>query len=169
MNQRLLFILMLIVPAVVFGFLNEPNGFRAVTWWSPVPSGWARTPAPQDMAFNIPSPDCWRNPKDELKLGDAKVEEITYLAWKGKICAVYIRFTSSALTDLKKACQAKYGGPENVGYGNVTSLLWRGPRTAISLDYDPKYPSAGALCFQAADLKQKRIDDDRSKVNTKGF
>jgi hypothetical protein len=167
MNRLALCILLLVLPLGLFSFQNEPNGFRGVNWWSPVPSSWVKAPAPEDLPINSPYESCWKNPKDELKIGDARVEEVVYLARGGRICAVYIKFNNLAVPALKKSCTAKFGSPTDIGSGATIFLLWKGQRTVISLYFNPS--EQGTLCLRAADWDKKGKEEAGAKTNTKGF
>ena len=166
MNRRFVFILIMIVPAFVSAFLNEPDGFRAARWWSKVPSGWARTTAPLDQETDVTSVTFWRNPQDEMRIGDARVNEIIYLAWEGQICAVHISFDYGSNEAIKKAFLQEYGTPQVEYGGRKIILLWKGPKTCIDLQYVPSHP--GTLYFEATDLNEKRSEKARSTAKTPG-
>jgi len=75
---------------VVYAFQNEPTGFRGMEWGAPIEAqeGLILVDRAADRAM-------YRRTSDELRIGEAELQRIQYMFYKGRFAAVIIR-TSGA-------------------------------------------------------------------------
>jgi len=157
------FFSLLVVALMTWGalaFQNEPTGFRSAKWGDGVPKDWQKvSQRPKDIAFGLAGDEIYVNPKDELKMGGAKLDAIYYGFWKGKLCCVWVIFQGRENLDaLRDICIAQYGPGKaqnvpNPG-GELINFSWRGKTACVSLDY--KGASPACLTIQSAPLWEQR-------------
>jgi hypothetical protein len=129
----ILIILLSLLSSVSYAFENEPEGFRGITWGTDIKDL-------KDMEFVKVDPKSgiklYQKKKDNLTIGDAKLDAIYYGFYNDKFYLVIAQtmfFTD--FEELKKACF------ENFGKGEQPRLyydeyFWDGEKVKISLVYD---------------------------------
>jgi hypothetical protein len=109
--------------------LDQKNGFRDVEFGTPVVQyvGMARiNPATRDNA-SAPAVH-YRRYTDKLEIGNATIEGLKYIAWKGVI--VGVQFDADNQTDartIRDALEHQYGPPTGKrNIGSSTVWTWKG-------------------------------------------
>ncbi len=116
---------------------SEPDGFDGIKWGTPlseVKSDMAESRSISDPAEpNVKIKIYYTKRGDPLKLGDAQLDKIEYVFWRGKFAEARINATGPENFDrLKKFLFEKYG-TVNKSQG---AYFWDGSVTQIFLKYD---------------------------------
>lgn len=160
MRRSIPLLVLALMALSVLAFENEPAGFRGVKWGDGVPQGWQKVAKnPKEFAFGRTNEEIYTNPKDDLKMGKAKVDSIYYGFWKGKFCCVWISFRGVPNFEaMRDVCFTEYG-PGNVQRkpdqgGDIVTVSWRGKTANVTLDQ--RGASPGTLVIQSASLWEQR-------------
>jgi len=160
MRRSIPLLVLALMALSVLAFDNEPTGFRAMKWGAGVPPDWQKvSKRPKGIAFGRTNEEIYVNPKDDLKIGDAKVDSIYYGFWKGKFCCVWISFQGLPnFNALRDVYVAEYGPGKvqrntNPG-GDLISISWRGKTANVTLEKSGASP--GSLVVQSASLWEQR-------------
>jgi hypothetical protein len=161
----LLVVLTLVVGLVgtVHAFSNEPEDFRGIKWGTNIDKY-------TDLHF-VGVSDSWtryqRN-NENLKIGEATLQEIEYYFYQNKFHSVRVRFFGEQnLLDLKKTLSKDYGkGIKNVK-GYSVEYQWHGPKVDTKIEYD-NISKKGVLVYTylpisaeiAKDQKKPAIEDE---------
>lgn len=154
-----LFVLAFVALAAL-AYDNEPTGFRALKWGDPVPAEWQKAAKkPGNIAFGAPNDEIYVNPKEDLKVGEVKVESIYYGFWRGKFCCAWIVFKDAqALGALKDQCIAQYGPPKTQRKtdpgGDLVTFSWLGNTSNVYLEKLGASP--GKLTLQSVSVWEQR-------------
>ena len=122
---------LLITSVSALAFENEPTGFRGIEWgtkFEQVAEQFTQTTASQDRVF-------YQRKGDKLNFGEAVLQDITYMFYKGEFQGVMIRSEAGVQNQhaLKDAVTAQFGfGRHPNRY--MERVYWFGPVTWISLD-----------------------------------
>ena len=117
---------------------SEPDGFAGIKWgteFSEVKSymvemGSTSDPAEPNLKIKI----FYTKKGDDLKIGEARLDKIEYVFWRGKFAEVQIAAAGPEnFNHLKKFLFEKYGTVEKSTQGLYS---WNGPVTRIALRYD---------------------------------
>ncbi len=116
---------------------SEPDGFAGITWDTPfaeVKSDMEESRSISDPAEpNVKIKIYYIKKSDSLQLGEAKLDRIEYVFWRGKFAEARISATGSENFDrLKKFLFEKYG-PVDKSQG---AYSWDGSVSQIFLKYD---------------------------------
>jgi hypothetical protein len=186
-------ILVLFLPLSIIAFQNEPNGFRGLEWGSELSSLKDIELVENDMSRKFVK--VYRIRNDELIIGDAKLEYIDYIAWKGKLSEVIILAKGNVnVENLRAACIKQFGYVktwnknkyvhtlnENKARQTSTSLLtWRGKTTKIILRITKDLQGEsgmGRLILRSREIEdqikkeqqQKKVEEKQVEERVKGF
>lgn len=87
---------------------NPYDGFRGLIWGSALGARKDLVAIPSDDALTY-----YKRPDEKMTIGQAKIRELTYVAYKGQMCAVAIRTEGeSSFSALKRAIEARFGRGE---------------------------------------------------------
>lgn len=119
---------------MAFAFENEPEGFRGLKWGDPP------TPEMEFLRKENEWMTFYRNPGDQLKLGDASFYMILYQFYTPsnttvrRLMGVGLFFKDKENFEiLKTICTVKFGEPTNEGFHE---LDWASLDTTVLLTYD---------------------------------
>lgn len=133
-------------------FKNEPDSFRDIKWGTDISSlsgmNYIEDFSTPIEGVSTPNLKVYTRENDELQIGGAKLEEISYLFYKNKFSMVAI--TTNGLANfkaLKDATFTKFGKGQQPTvktekrtveeiWGLVEQWVWFGETTSIALKYD---------------------------------
>ena len=150
--MKLLFtaILLICLPTRLFAFQNEPDGFRGVKWGSDV-SSLRMMQFIRDVTTDFGGISIYRNIDDEMKIGEATVQEIKYYFWRNK----FFKITTSAndqmnALNLYRACMDNFGDRVDIYHDTYT---WTGKTTTVQLS--GAFDAYSQIVIKSTDLARK--------------
>jgi hypothetical protein len=164
-------ILLLSVSCVVSAgpMLNEPDGFRDLTWgteFSTVEN--AMTYLRTDESYG--GIKFYTRQTDNLTIGAAKLEMIQYGFWQGRFCDVWIYADGySNWAGVHEALTTRFGqGYKSNRY--IEDYLWYGDKTSITSEYN-KTLAKGRFHFSSEVIskQQEAWSTQKAKEGAKGF
>jgi hypothetical protein len=138
---------------------SEPNGFAGIKWgteFSETKSDMVELGSTSDPAEpNVKIKIFYTKKGDDLKMGEAQLDKMEYVFWRGKFAEVRINATGPENFDrLKKFLFEKYG-TVNKFQG---AYSWEGSITRIALRYDePTKPCL--LTIASTQLASQEVKD----------
>ena len=112
---------------------NDPGGFMDLAWDTPlarVPGLWL---AGRDR--DLGGLDIYRREKAPETFGQARLQSVHYLFWRGRLLAVDAQTQGQAdFEALRQACQERFG-PGTRPNRYQENYYWLGPNSQISLRY----------------------------------
>ena len=135
-----LFLCFIMLFSLVFDFSTPVlaegvTGFRGITWGDPLPKEGMKLIEKKQYAGKLLS--SYRRTGDELKIGTANLESITYLFWDGRLYSINITCTGS---DNQKALLNAF--KERLGFPTQSDndfYAWIGETTTAYLRYKYSY------------------------------
>jgi len=129
---------------------SEPDGFAGIKWgaeFSEVKSAMVEMRSISDPAKPDEKVTIYYTKKgDNFRIGEARLDKIEYVFWKGRFAEVHITATGPENWDhLKKSLFEKYGSVDKPSQG---ADCWDGSLTRIALRYDK--PSKTSLLTVAS-------------------
>ena len=155
-----LIVILLVVPQATYAFQNEPDGFRGIKWESNIES----IPNMIFTSNGLPAGEkLYIRKNDKLKIGDAVLQNIFYIFYKGKFLGVYIGYKSFAnFNRLKDTLFQQYGAG-----GQYNEFLekyhWRGKRVDIFLDYN-SISEEGSIIYSFKPLAEAEKAAEKEKT-----
>ncbi len=146
-------LLVILLPVSTLAFQNEPTGFRGITWGADISKL-------ADMKFLKDDGDMtfYQRKGEKLKLGDASLTDITYVAYKGRLERVLIRYEGfSNHQSNKRKLFELYGNPYKEN-GFLGRYSWFGTDVHIDLDYN-EVIDEGNLSYCYKPLSAERESD----------
>jgi len=150
-----------------FAFQNEPDGFRGIKWGTKI-----GTLKDMVKAGGTGDQIMYTKINDKLQIGNAELERIGYLFWKGKLCSVSIPTKGhSNWTALKKVLFLKFGDGkqqnehiEKYSWGNLSG------KTLILFEYN-QFSEKGTLFMYGVKVMnaKRQFDNQKAKEGTKDF
>lgn len=141
-------------------FENEPEGFRGLKWGDPPSS---------EMEFVLEMDEwtvVYRNPGDELRLGDARFYMIVYGFYASsdatvkRFMSVNLYFKDKENFDiLETICKIKFGEPTKKSY---QYLGWASPSSMVSLGYN-SIDESGYLGLSSMPISQQYNKEKEKK------
>ncbi len=145
-----------------FAFQNEPDGFRGIKWGTDISELKGMTHVRTDPSYG--GVEFYTMKGDELRFGEAQLDNIEYAFWRGKFSSVWIYSIGySNWLDLRDATVARFGeGYKPHGY--IEQYLWYGASTMILLQYN-QIRREGTLCMfsQMIIKQQEEYDEEKRK------
>lgn len=143
------------------GFIphSEPDGFAGIKWSTPfseiksdmVESNSISDPAEPDVKIKI----YYTRRADSLKMGEAQLNRIEYVFWRGKFAEARITATGSDNFDaLKKFLFEKYGAVDQF----QGAYSWDGTITQIALRYNESTKTA-LLLIASTSLASQEVKE----------
>jgi len=116
---------------------SEPDGFAGIKWGTPfseVKSDMAESRSISDPAEpNVKIKIYYTKKEDRLELGEAKLDKIEYVFWRGKFAEARISATGPGNFDRLSRFLSERYGTVNKSQG---AYFWDGSITQIFLKYD---------------------------------
>jgi hypothetical protein len=124
-------ILGLVLAQPVKAFQNEPNDCRGIKWGTKSDELQGLTKVTTKNSL-----DYYKKEGDEMTFGDARLDMVVYVFYKGEFCGVVLNFKSSPnFQIIKKALFDRYGkGRQPNRYKD--QYRWSGTKVTITLEYD---------------------------------
>ena len=120
----------LILPSFeAIAFQNEPDGFRGIKWGTNI-----KNLRDMQLYGDFGDEKFYTRKNDKLKIGEAKLEKITYIFNKGRLGGVMICFTSASNASIIKETLTQHYG-ENFFTPPAEILAWNGRNVFISFSY----------------------------------
>jgi hypothetical protein len=138
---------------------SEPDGFTGIKWgaeFSEVKSDMVELRSTSDPAEpNVKIKIYYTKKGDDLKMGEARLDKMEYVFWRGKFSEARINATGPENFDrLKKFLFEKYG----IVSKNQGAYSWDGSVTRIALRYDePTKPCL--LTIASTKLASQEVKD----------
>jgi hypothetical protein len=145
-NRKLtptLYVIILFIIAHVFcpiASADEVTGFRGIKWGDPLPKEGLKLIEKKQFSGKVLA--SYKRSSDELKIGSAKLESITYLFWDGRLYLIVIACSGSDNhRSLLNAFKERLGFPSKsdddfyAWFGESTNAYLRGYYT-LNLKYD---------------------------------
>lgn len=152
-----------------FAFKNEPDGFRGIKWGMDISELQGMTHVRTDPSYG--GVEFYTRKGDELRIGDAQLDNIEYAFWKGKFASVWIYSIGYAnWLDLHDATIAHFGeGYKPHRY--IEQYLWYGASTMILLQYNQTSREGTLSIFSRTIIKQQKEYDEETSPGgaKKGF
>jgi hypothetical protein len=124
---RILFVLLLLAPAVAFSFENEPAGFRSIPWDTPIGTIAGLRPAGAaegTMRSYLKS--------DEIFVYEGvTLTDIRYLADGDKFVGAQLTYDCGQRGNLAETLKKNYGAPTRTARGGT--FTWQGKMSTITL------------------------------------
>ena len=129
---------------------NEPDGFRGIKWGTPLKNIKGMTYISADdsgQRFYV-------RKSDRLAIGDARLEAIMYVFWKGKLASAIFSFKGSHNMEIIAGVMKKRYGDPNREQDDVSA--WIGQTTSMTMKYS-RVTEEGALLMtsEVANKKMK--------------
>jgi len=150
----LLVTIILIFPAVLFAFQNEPDGFRGMKWGTSISelSDFTLKDGKGETKIYVKK-------NDKMKIGDSDIDGISYVFYKDKFYGVMIRFRNiTNFIGIKETCQQLYGS----GYRPnrfMKNYLWHGSNVTVYLKYS-EITKDGTLVYTDKNIAQEKKADE---------
>jgi hypothetical protein len=150
-------------------FLNEPQGFRELSWGTPINEVSNLTVHEDEFPVDLPLVRATRK-NENLDYAGVKVETINYFFTNNVLSSVTLMvYSEEAFKKLKAFCFSTYGSREmsahdtqwkhQYGYPKYEKYRWEGHNTAVEALYTPDYK--GSYYGQLAYISRKYSVDDR--------
>ncbi|MBM4275049.1 MAG: hypothetical protein FJ134_11400 [Deltaproteobacteria bacterium] len=140
---------------------SEPDGFRGIKWQTDIATldPWKTMDVVEVYGNSI----YYRKKREDLRMGQAPVEDIIYEFWNGKFASVLVVVQDVPnYSKLRDYCFAKYGEgyrPEAYRMVDVQDFTWNGYFTKMYLNYrDIDHTGKLALYSIAIFNKKGRYD-----------
>jgi len=156
---------------MVFGYQNEPDGFRDVKWGAPISSLDNFTETRRDDGNNVVF---YSRSNDSMDVGGVAVNSIEYGFYEGRFLLASIRVSGhTQFTKLRMACTNMFG----IGtlFNRSADLyVWGGSISTVRLRYDPE-KDQGVLTMTSTEVRsmmktnEKPMDPMEWKPTTSGF
>ncbi len=146
-------------PTSSFKPNSEPDGFGGIKWgteFSEVKSDMVESkvitdPAQPDVKITI----YYIKKGDDLKMGEAQLDKIEYVYWRGKFAEVRIRATGPEnFNHLKKFLFDKYGTTDK----RQGAYFWDGSVTQVTLRYDES-PKISLLTIASTKIASQELKE----------
>lgn len=143
-------LLVILLPTTLLAFQNEPDGFRGIKWGANV-SNLRMMQFARDVTADFGGISIYKNVDDEMKIGEATVQEIKYYFWQNK----FFKITTSAddqisALNLYRACMDNFGTRVDISHGTYT---WTGKTTIVQLS--GAFDAYSQIVIKSTDLSRK--------------
>jgi len=166
----LLFLLLGTFPINLFAFQNEPDGFRGIKWGTKIETL-------SDMISPIEQENfvTYTRANDKMKMGNATLQTINYVFWKGQFSGVVIICEGSSNWYILRAeVFTKFGRRDQYNKDNkeIEEYKWGimiAGKTCIILNYN-KSSKKTKLNFYSSNHAKMQFDEEgqKAKKATKG-
>jgi hypothetical protein len=137
-------------------YLDARNGFRDLKFGDPPLQGMRLVEDHGDMKY-------YTQPSDDLTIGNAKIKEISYGFYKGRLSTVLLQtdglINSRALLEVLRQAYGSGSRPNRF----MDRYLWDGSRVLLYYDEKPISNDAIAL-FQSVPLRNEQTTDEKAKA-----
>ena len=141
---------------------NEPDGFRGITWGTPLSKvAHQMVPAPTQQ------PNWYRRLDDRMVLGEIQLVELYYEFYDGKFSAVVMKSAPHTQSGMIAAFKAQFGNCVVKDYHKEEYVWLPGSIGWVFLGCDqPVYACIGSIYSELAD-KKKKADKAAAAVRAK--
>jgi hypothetical protein len=137
-------------------YLDARNGFRDLTFGDPPQQGMRVVEDHGDTKY-------YTRPSDDLTIGGAKIKEISYGFYKGRLYSVLIEteglLNSRALLEVLQQAYGTGSRPNRF----MDEYMWDGSRVLLYYDQKPVTNEAITM-FQSIPLKNEKTGDEKAKA-----
>lgn len=154
--RKVIFFFVLLIPAVLFAFQNEPDGFRDIKCGQGIES-LKNIVLTLDISDGKPVGDkFYKRKNDVLKLGEAQLESLRYVFWNDKFSGILI--TAKGYTNwraLKDVVFEKFGEGEKPNRF-IEKYSWIGDKGGVDLKYNEISKEANLMILCIDVLHEKK-------------
>lgn len=141
-----------------WAFDKEPDGFRGIKWGTSINDykGMVLIETDGDTKF-------YKKKGDKLSIGEAELNKITYIFYKGKFYSVFIKYEGIGNFDkLKETFTSQYGAP-NQPNQYMDDYYWYGDKVDISFSFT-QVTDKGYVLTSYTPIEQEREADKKAKA-----
>ena len=145
---------------------SEPNGFRGIKWQTDIAKldPWKT----MDLVEVYGNSAYYRKKQEDLRLGQAPVEDIIYEFWNGKFASVLVVIRHEPnYAKLREYVFAKYGEgyrPDAYRQVDVQDFVWNGYLTKMYLNYSD-IDRTGKLALYSIAVMNQRTRYDKALLH----
>ena len=161
MNKVVLFFLFVIVLSPVEGMAEDIEGFRGIRWGTNINSlaGFIY----QGDSSKSDDTRSYKKTDDQLSIGAANIDSITYLFWRDRLSVVLISYTGlSNFSALKAALDEKYGSSVRLNRF-LNEYLWDRASGAAMIKIND-VSKDGSIYMFSHELQKERMAAEKLKA-----
>jgi len=123
-------IVILIMPASLLAFKNEPDGFRGIKWGTNINDlpNMVLHSVDEDLNF-------YHRKNDKMIIGKADIQSIGYVFYKGRFCSVFIKFNDWSNFDILKETLWSIHGEAYRPNRFIDEYYWFWSDVSLGFDY----------------------------------
>jgi hypothetical protein len=155
----IIFFIFAMMQKDVIAVQNEPDGFRGIKWGTGIKDVDGMTVLPDKLGENEKA---YQKKDDTLKMGNANMEAIKYIFYKGKFYMARIDYGKNKnYLELKKFLEEQFGGgtKPNVNY---EQYVWEWNSSTLLIYYSKK-TDQGHIVYYNKPIRDEKKKDEKEK------
>ncbi|MGD2126470.1 MAG: hypothetical protein PVG99_10340 [Desulfobacteraceae bacterium] len=147
------------LPSISSAFQDEPSHFRGIKWGinvNDIPG--------LKFLVGYEEAKSYQRRNDKMRMGDAKIDSVSYIFYKDKFCSVYIGFRGRLnFQKIKEILIERHGEPHRPNE-TMETYIWRGDVVDIAFRYKEEISKKGSLIYWFKPIMQEKILDEKKKA-----